>query len=550
MSVSRDFLRPVKAFSKVLIFPLLAFVFLGGASAAPQTMGAITSSGDWLPTISIDDVTVTEGNSGTVAAIFTITLTPASDQTVTFAHATADGTATAPGDYLAASGTRTFNPWQTTKRVTIAVNGDTLDEASNDTFFLNLSKPTNATIGDAQGQGRIADDDPMPTLSINDIRVPEGNSGTVAAIFTISLSAPSGRQVTVDYAAADGTAQAPGDYVAIPPTARIVTAGQILRTVTVQVNGDTLFEPDESLFVNLSSPVNATIGDGQGLGTIANDDAAPPPGDAPQITVPADMTVEAESFAGAAVAYSASAVDRLGRPLPVGCDPPTDSIFSLGETTVTCTATDPEIDQTATKRFKISVVDRTPPAVRVPTGKTVRTTSRSGVVVSFAVSATDLVDGPVTATCAPAPGTRFPLGSTHVSCSAADRNGNVGLASFTVAVTLVRQARRAVLFAPLAGARLTTPPLLAWRAVPLARFYNVQLYRQGRKILTLWPYRPRLQLRSRWTHEGQVYRLRPAAYAWVVWPAFGTRANPRYGRMLGRSTFRIVAGPRIVVDPR
>jgi hypothetical protein len=125
-----------------------------------------------------------------------------------------------------------------------------------------------------------------------------------------------------------------------------------------------------------------------------------------------------------------------------------------------------------------------------------------------------------------------------VSCSAADRHGNVGSGSFTVAVTLVRKA---ALFAPLAGARLTKPPLLAWRTAPRARFYNVQLYRKGRKVLTTWPSRSRIQLRSRWIHQGNVYRLRPGAYTWVVWPAFGTRANPRYGRMLGRSTFRIVA---------
>ena len=74
-----------------------------------------------------------------------------------------------------------------------------------------------------------------------------------------------------------------------------------------------------------------------------------------------------------------------------------------------------------------------------------------------------------------------------------------------------------------------------------ARFYNVQVYRGGRKILSLWPFKPRLKLQWRWKREGRVFRLRPAVYTWVVWPAFGTRAKPRYGSMLGRSTFRIVA---------
>jgi hypothetical protein len=82
--------------------------------------------------------------------------------------------------------------------------------------------------------------------------------------------------------------------------------------------------------------------------------------------------------------------------------------------------------------------------------------------------------------------------------------------------------------------------------VPKAHFYNVQVYRRGRKILSVWPSRPRLKLHWRWKREGRGFRLRRAAYTWIVWPAFGTRAYPRYryGPMLGRSTFRIVAGPR------
>jgi hypothetical protein len=70
----------------------------------------------------------------------------------------------------------------------------------------------------------------------------------------------------------------------------------------------------------------------------------------------------------------------------------------------------------------------------------------------------------------------------------------------------------------------------------------VQLYRRGVKILSLWPTRPRLKLRKQWTYKGRVRRLRKGLYAWIVWPAFGAAKNPRYGRMLGLSTFRIVSG--------
>jgi hypothetical protein len=515
-----------------------------GASASPHSAGAVASGPEALPTLSIDDVTVTEGHAGTVDATFTIRLTPSSLLPVTVNFATSDGSATAPADYLPAAGARTFLIGQTTKRVTVTVKGDRLDEASNDTFSVNLSNPTNATIADGEGRGRISDDDPLPTVSIGDVSVLEGNSGTVGATFTMSLNAPSGRSVSVDYTTADGTARAPGDYVAVPRTTYTFPVGQIVKTVTVQAKGDLFVEPSETLALNLSSPLNATIADSQGLGTIMNDDLVgppPPPDPAPSITVPANITAEAQSFAGAPVTYGASAVDRLGRPLPLACNPASGSTFSLGETAVTCSASDPEVNATAAKGFRISVLDRTPPAIRVPGRKAARTTSRRGALVTYTASAVDLVDGPIAPSCTPLPHRRYRLGLTKVTCFAADRHGNVGSASFSVAVTLVR---RAALFAPLAGARLTKPPLLDWLAVPRARFYNVQLYRKGRKLLTAWPSRSRLQLRSRWVHQGHVYRLRPGSYTWVVWPAFGTRLDPRYGGMLGRSTFRVDAAAR------
>jgi hypothetical protein len=80
-----------------------------------------------------------------------------------------------------------------------------------------------------------------------------------------------------------------------------------------------------------------------------------------------------------------------------------------------------------------------------------------------------------------------------------------------------------------------------WRAVKRARFYNVQVYRKGSKILSIWPARARLKLHSRWKYNGKSFRLRPGAYTWIVWPAYGPRTKPRYGSMLGQSTFRVVA---------
>jgi uncharacterized repeat protein (TIGR01451 family) len=112
-----------------------------------------------LPTCSIDDVTVTEGDSGTVEADFTVNLSAASGQDVTVDFATVDGTATAGSDYQAVSGTVTIPVSSRSEIITVLVEGDTTEE-SNEIFFVNLSRPSNATISDSQGQGTIRNDDP------------------------------------------------------------------------------------------------------------------------------------------------------------------------------------------------------------------------------------------------------------------------------------------------------------------------------------------------------------------------------------------------------
>jgi hypothetical protein len=113
-------------------------------------------------------------------------------------------------------------------------------------------------------------------LSINDVTVTEGNSGTVNAVFTVSLDAPSNQPITVQYATADGTANAPGDYAALPLTTLTFPPNTLSQTITVQVKGDTTLEPDETFFVNMSNPINATLANSQGLGTIVNDDCLAP----------------------------------------------------------------------------------------------------------------------------------------------------------------------------------------------------------------------------------------------------------------------------------
>ena len=98
------------------------------------------------------------------------------------------------------------------------------------------------------------------------------------------------------------------------------------------------------------------------------------------------------------------------------------------------------------------------------------------------------------------------------------------------------------LVAPKFGALLSAPPLMQWTPVRKAAYYNVQLYRDGRKILSSWPANASIQLRANWRFEGRRYRLKPGHYRWYVWPGFGRRRAAKYGREVGNSTFVVVRG--------
>lgn len=220
------------------------------------------------PSITIGDVTVADGNTGSRAASFPVTLSVASSQPVTVAYATANGTATAGSDYQAASGTLTIPAGQTTGTITVLVNGDRQPEP-NETFSIILNSPTNATIADGQGVGTILDDEPR--MSINDVTVTEGNTGAVNVTFTVSLSVAYDVAVTVHYQTANGSATAGSDYAAAS-VGVIIAAGQTTKTFTVAVIGDRSAEPTENFVVNLSAATNGLIVDSQGVGTILDDE--------------------------------------------------------------------------------------------------------------------------------------------------------------------------------------------------------------------------------------------------------------------------------------
>ena len=154
---------------------------------------------------------------------------------------------------------------------------------------------------------------------------------------------------------------------------------------------------------------------------------------APVVTVPTNATIEAAAAAGAPFTFTATAADLLDGAIAVGCTPSSGSIFPLGTTTVTCTATDAHANS-AGKTFTVTVVDTTGPVISVPANMTVEAPGPAGVAVSYVVTAIDAVNGVVTPTCTPASGATFPLDTTTVNCSATDARSNTRSASFTVTV--------------------------------------------------------------------------------------------------------------------
>lgn len=220
----------------------------------------------------IADSSVLEGTGGAVTAVFTVTLSPDSSQTVTVDYATSDGTAVAPADYASTGGTLTFNPGVVTQTISVPIVTDSDDEP-NETFLVTLSNPANAAILDGAAAGTIIDDDGLSSLSINDVTVSEG-SGANNAVFAVTLSPAASGAVTVDYATSDGTAAAGSDYTGVSGTLTF-NPGETSKQITVPILHDACDEGgDETFTVQLSNENNANLTDAAGQGTITDNDTA------------------------------------------------------------------------------------------------------------------------------------------------------------------------------------------------------------------------------------------------------------------------------------
>ena len=234
-----------------------------------------------LPCLSIDDVTVTETDSGTVDATFTVTMSRPSEETVRvnyfitpFSFSFNEPPATKGADFENVSGTVVFVPGGTTQTVTVRVIGDVMDEFDQ-YFRVVLTTPINAAISDGKGLGKITDNDAPATVSINDTTVVEGTLTQNSASFTVSLNGQSEKPITLQLTREAGTATPNTDFENFGTDTLQFPAGTTSKTYLIPIIQDNAFEPDETFFVNLINPTNATIADGQGQGTITNDDSQP-----------------------------------------------------------------------------------------------------------------------------------------------------------------------------------------------------------------------------------------------------------------------------------
>lgn len=248
---------------------------------AYSTFSDVTLTGQYQPgdggTLSVGDVVVTEGNAGTTLATFPITLSQSLGVPVTFDVHTDNGTAGEGSDYVAkALQGQSIPAGQTLLNFTVSVNGDTTIE-NHETFTVNLTNVSGAPVSKGQAQGRINNDD-TASLSIGDVLVNEGNSGTSSATFIVRLSAPLPNPVYFNIATSDGTATAGSDYVARSHTNKFMDAGRTMQAFDVVINGDTTVEPNESFNVTISNVTGAILADGHAVAIISNDDGAAAPG--------------------------------------------------------------------------------------------------------------------------------------------------------------------------------------------------------------------------------------------------------------------------------
>jgi ELWxxDGT repeat protein len=333
----------------------------------------VTITDDDSAVLSINNVSISEGNSGTSNLDFTVSLNKPSVDPISVLYATADGTATVAGnDYVATSGTLTIPAGSLSGIISVPIKGDLLCEA-DETFTVTLSGPTPAgvTIGTGTGTGTIQNDDAAPTLAIADIAVDEG-AGTV--LVPVTMTGYRDTPVTVQWstvagAPGPGIASAGADFTAVTPTVLTWNPGETgTKTVAVTIIDDLLNEDDETFTVHLAVPVGAGITTADSVVTIHDNDPLP----TVSFTIDSQSGSEGDAVLAKTAVVQLSAASGRTVTVPYGVsgtatqdsdytiDLPSPLVFAPGETAKTITIT--IIDDSLVEPAETAVITLAPTA--------------------------------------------------------------------------------------------------------------------------------------------------------------------------------------------
>ena len=257
---------------------LFAAVLMLGFFTPIQAAQAAAAPGALL----VKDASVVEGDASSVGV--RIVLERRVNHKVSVSYRTVEKSARSGVDFVAVSGRVVIPAGAKGRTVRVSVLDDALDEA-NERFRLRIYDATGASIVDKAGRVTIFDDDPAPTMSIGDVSVTEPTSGSSSMNFPVTLSARSGRTVSVSYVVTAGTATSGSDYVASPSTGQLVLpAGATSGIISVSVLSDNALESSETLQVTLVVRRSTRRScDGSAVGTIVDNTT-------PRLSV-ADVTV-------------------------------------------------------------------------------------------------------------------------------------------------------------------------------------------------------------------------------------------------------------------
>jgi hypothetical protein len=238
----------------------------GSVNTADTGVGTILDD-DGTPNLLISDATATEGDN----LVFSVTLSNPSAETIIVSLNTGAGTALEGTDYTSIDGTLvTFLAGQTSTTVTVSSIEDNIDEPTESFIVTGTQVSGSVNTGDT-GVGTILDDDPAPSLLINDVAVQEGES----LVFTLNLTNPSSQTIVVSLNTGGGTALEGTDYTSIDGTLVTFLAGQTVTTVTVSSIEDNIDEPNESFVVSATQVSGSVNTADTGVGTILDDDPTP-----------------------------------------------------------------------------------------------------------------------------------------------------------------------------------------------------------------------------------------------------------------------------------